>query len=287
MPKVAAITMVYNEPDFLPVWLRYYTTQLGSENCFVIDHGSDDGSTDSLDGAVMILRLDRSPHNDGERAVFVSKFAESLLSRYDFVLYSDVDEIVFSDPRIHTSLRKYCEGVTAPVVTAYGFELLFIRSCEKAADLSRPILEQRQWVRFASAMCKPVLISKPVSWAPGFHSVAEPVAFDGLFLFHLRWSDLAISLRRLSRSRVQLWADPDAGRWQRVSDSEYEQMLDGLATIPRNEGCSFFSFDPLLRDAACHVTASQVGREDDTYKISLEIFADEAWRVPKAFSKLF
>jgi hypothetical protein len=41
--EVAAIAMVFNEPVFLPIWLAYYGVELGYENLFVIDDGSNDG----------------------------------------------------------------------------------------------------------------------------------------------------------------------------------------------------------------------------------------------------
>ena len=37
--------MTYNEPDFVPIWTRHYTRHVGTEHCYVFDHGSDDGST--------------------------------------------------------------------------------------------------------------------------------------------------------------------------------------------------------------------------------------------------
>jgi len=40
--------MAYNESFYLKRWYRWYGSQLGIENCFVLDHGSDDGSTDDL-----------------------------------------------------------------------------------------------------------------------------------------------------------------------------------------------------------------------------------------------
>ncbi len=47
MPKqgLAVVTMCYNEPDFLPIWLDYYRRQVPVEHLYVVDHGSDDGST--------------------------------------------------------------------------------------------------------------------------------------------------------------------------------------------------------------------------------------------------
>ena len=286
MVKIAALTMVYNEPDFLPVWLRHYTKHVGEQNCFVIDHGSDDGST-SLTSGIQIIRMARSPHDDVMRVKKISEFVHLLLQDYDVVIHTDVDEIVFPDPRLHSSLVSFCEENSAPIITAYGFELFQMHKLEAKLDTTRPILLQRQWARFTSPMCKPILVRRVPTWAPGFHSTKDPVVFGDLFLFHLRWVDYDIGLKRLRRTRSQPWVDPKAGSWQRLEDSEFDKLFASLTTVPMHEGCSFFSFDPLLKNAADRVLASQAGRENDSYRISLDIWANEAWRVPKAMKSAF
>ena len=41
----AVFTMVYNEPVFLPIWLRYYSRFFAPDDIYVFDHQSTDGST--------------------------------------------------------------------------------------------------------------------------------------------------------------------------------------------------------------------------------------------------
>ena len=56
--KIAVVTMVFNEREFLPIWLRHYGPQVGYENLFVIDDGSTDGSTNNE----CIINLIKKPH---------------------------------------------------------------------------------------------------------------------------------------------------------------------------------------------------------------------------------
>lgn len=63
---LACVTMAYNEADMLPIWLKHYGRQAKPANCFVLDHGSDDGSTANLGGA-HLLRLARSPLDELSR----------------------------------------------------------------------------------------------------------------------------------------------------------------------------------------------------------------------------
>src|ERR1700748_3250790 len=95
--KCAVVTMVYNEPEFLPLWSKYYGALFGPENCFVIDHGSDDNSLAELRG-FNVVSIPRSPKDNEKRTRFVSKFCNNLLEWYDAFIYVDVDEIVIADP---------------------------------------------------------------------------------------------------------------------------------------------------------------------------------------------
>jgi hypothetical protein len=285
--KVAAVTMAYNEPDYLPIWARHYARQVGGRHCYVIDHGSDDGSTDNF-GEVNVARIPRSPQDDGRRTRFMSRFAASLLDWYDWVIHTDVDEIVLADPRFHPTLVDYCAGGPPEVVTAVGFNLHHLPESEPAIDLGRPIKEQRSWVRFTGAMCKPVLIRRAVDWVPGFHCASDaPVVFDQLFLFHLRWSDRDLGLKRLAKTRAMAWADPAAGAWQRVDDTEFISLFDLFARLPRREGVGFDIGIPPLKDAVQGFLATQKGREHERYKIDLDFNVDELWPLPPRFRGTF
>lgn len=278
--KVAAVTMVYNEPDFLPIWLRHYAHQVGGRHCYVIDHGSDDGSTDSH-GEVNVVRIPRSAQDDERRTHFISRFCAALLDWYDWVIHTDVDEIVLADPRSYATLTEYCAGSPPEVVTAAGFNVHHLPESEPAVDLTRPISEQRRWVRLSGAMCKPVLIRRAVDWVPGFHCASDaPVAFDRLFLFHLRWFDKALGLKRLAKTRAMPWADPQAGAWQRVPDSDFVSLFEVFSRLPQRENVEFDVAVAPLSDAVQAFLDSRKGREHERYKIDLELNVDELWAIP-------
>jgi hypothetical protein len=282
--NIAALTMVYNEADFLPIWLRHYGREVGASNCFVIDHGSDDGST-AADG-VNFFRFPRSPQDDGARAALVSAVAGFLLGRYDAVIHSDVDEIVVADPRLYPSLDAFCLANPAKVITAHGFDVLQMRD-EPAYDPTLPVLRQRNWLRFAAAMCKPVIIRKPVTWAPGFHCTTDPIMLGDLYLFHLRHFDFGISARRLARTRTQDWADPAAAPWQKISDAENKDWFNGYNDLRKRPDVDVRPDRPPLADVMTQFLLSQIGREAKTYKTVLNIDLGEVWKVPEAFRDVF
>lgn len=277
-PRLAAVSMVYNEADFLPVWLRHYGALVGLEHCYVIDHGSDDGSTAALDPANR-LRLPRSPHDDARRARFVSRFCDGLLEWYDWVLYTDIDEIVVPDPRLHSGLAALCALARGPVITAIGLNLHHMPE-EAPIDLATPLGAQRRWVRFTGAMCKPVLIRRGVNWAPGFHCADAPISFEPLYLIHLRWCDRDLGLKRLAKTRAMPWNDTEAGAWQRGTDAEYFALLEIFATMERESVTDFSLAAPPLAPAVAKFLASQAGREHETYSVDIGFNIDSLWPLP-------
>src|SRR4051794_21914145 len=232
--RVAALTMAYNEPVWAPVWARFYAGQVGAENCFLLDHGSDDGSTDSL--GITVERLERPAVLDEvARAATVTARAEDLLGSYDAVVHTDVDELVLADPARYPDLVAFAEHVPEPVVTAAGMDLQHLPDEEPPLDLARPIGQQRQWVRFSASMCKPVFVRRPVKWVPGFHACDAPMVTAGLYLLHLRYADLELGLQRLPRTRRLTVAQAQAHSHQRVLDQEFADMVRAIAGLPRED----------------------------------------------------
>jgi hypothetical protein len=284
--KVAAVTMGYNEPDFLPIWARHYSAQVGAKNCYYIDHGSDDGSTDAPSD-INIVRIPRSPYESPRSARFMSNFCSSLLEWYDFVLHTDVDEMVVADPAVADSLTSYCESCNFDAVTAIGFNLLHTgdESPIEQSTSRRPktVLERRSWVCFSAAMCKPVLSRKPIVWNPGFHR-ADDIAttLDDLYLFHLRFFDRDIGLRRLAKTRDMPWADLDDGWWQRIPDPDCLEMFARYDGLPRNNKVRLGKKSPQVLEALRQTFGPQ---DSGIFHINYE--AEELWPLPKRFRPIF
>ena len=280
--KLAAVTMAYNEPIYAPIWLRHYARQVGAAHCYVIDHGSDDGSLDTL-GVTSVLRLPRSPQDDPRRARFLSGFCAALLQWYDAVLYADIDELLVADPAQHRDLAAYAASMPAEVITAIGLDVQHLPGEEAGFDPVRSVGEQRRWARFNSAMCKPALIRRPVAWAPGFHCADVPPVFDRLYLFHLRYFDLGLGLARLAKTRTMPWAVPGAGSHQRMDDAAWSAMVRAIAGLPRLAGVPFDPALPPIAVCLDALRASMAGREGQTYRYDLNISPDALWEIPARF----
>ena len=278
--RIAAVTMAYNEPVWAPAWARHYAAQVGAEHCILLDHGTDDGSTEGL--PVPVRRLPRSPLDDAWRVSQVAAVAAELLQRYDAVIHTDADELLLADPALYPDLRAYAAAVPHPVVTAIGLDVQHLPDEEAALDPLAPFGPQREWVRFSAAMCKPALVRRPVAWSPGFHCCDAPLVTDRLYLLHMRYADLGLGLRRLARTRGQAFSSPDIAGHQRVPDAAFAGMVRAIAGLPRRDAKLEPDGAPLLHWLD-RLRASRAERERDEYKLDLSLSGDELWRLPPCF----
>jgi hypothetical protein len=284
---LAAITMVYNEPEYLPIWLNYYGSQIGLEHCYIIDHGTTDGSTSYLDERVNLIKIPRSPQDDVKRAKLVSLLCNGLLEYFDSVMYTDIDEIVVAEPSEYSNLSQFADENRLETVWAAGFEVQHVPDSESEIDLTKSISLQRNWVRLWGGECKCVLTRKPIIWAPGFHCSDRQLAFGPLFLFHLRYMDLNLGLLRLSRTRAQAWALDTAAEHQRWKDEFWTQVFMDFSRYPQKSESTLDIASPPLSTKINELVQSTEGRQGHVYKMDLNIYAHELWPLSQKFKGLF
>jgi Glycosyl transferase family 2 len=225
----ALITMVHNEPVFLPIWLGYYSRFFAPEDIYVFDHESDDGSTDREDFVRIPVRHNRVDHRWMVRKI--QDLQHELLGRYDMVLVTDVDEIVAPDPRFGT-LGDYLDRFDEEWVNCLGYELLHIRDQEPPLRLDRPILSQRHHWYFNDAYNKAALASVSMNWTPGFHGRTDgSYALDpDLRMIHLHRMDYELCLERHRTRSRRRWARRDArlgwaGHNRIVDEDQFEHWF--------------------------------------------------------------
>ena len=262
--------MVRDEAALLPIWCRHYLRQVGGGNLFVLDHGSTDGGTAGLPAE--IVPVPDGPLDEQQRADQVRVTAEVLLRRYDWVVHSDVDELVLADPRHFADLASYAAAERAVAARAIGLDLHHVPEEEGALVVEAPLGEQRRWVRFAASMCKPALVREAVRWAPGFHDSEPPGRFGALYLVHLRYVDLGMGLARLARTRSRA-ALPGTNPHQRVPDAAFEGLVRNVAGLPR---VAAPPFDPALPPLGEWVRRVMEGA-------AVSLAGDVLWELPGRF----
>ena len=204
--RIAALTYAYNEAVNLPLWIAYYGRQFGPSHLYVLDHGSDDGSTSGL-GAANVVRLPRTPFDDDSKSLVVSAFHSLLLQHFDTVVVCDCDEIVLPDPARYENLAQYI-AAEKPVMTAgLGLQIHHVLDQEGPIDLARPILSQRRLAFFSVPASKPVIASVPAAWRAGGHACSfRPTLDPGLFVIHTKFMDYTHAVNRHSLNARNLWS---------------------------------------------------------------------------------
>jgi hypothetical protein len=235
----ALITMVHNEPVFLPIWLGYYSRFFDPQDIYVFDNESDDDSAGGGGFVRMPVRHGRVDHTWMLRTI--QDLQHELLGHYDMVLVTDVDEIVAPDPRWGT-LGDYLDRFDEEWVNCLGYELLHLRDEEPPLRLDRPILAQRRYWYFNDAYNKAALASAPMEWTPGFHGRTDgSYNLDpDLRMIHLHRMDYELCLQRHRIRSRRRWARRDARRgWaghnRIVEEAEFERWFYEDAYFERFE----------------------------------------------------
>jgi hypothetical protein len=187
----AVFTVSHNEATLLPIWVKYYVSQVGAENVWILDHNTDDGSTDldRLPKSVHVKRLYSTSEGEDINLYlphyFINRQVELHQQRlfrfgYRCVLFAEVDELVIPDPNNYPNgLREYFKAAgTRPesVLSRQGFvcvnayQLAHLPSMERAIDLTKPLLSQRvYWIR-DDFFFKPLLSKVPLRYTTGHHN---------------------------------------------------------------------------------------------------------------------
>lgn len=202
--KAAVFTLVKNEGTFLPLWLRYYRQFFEDQDIYVLDHQSTDGSTDNLGVSTTLVENDTVFDVDWLRHL-ASDAKNSLLERYDIVIYAEADEFVAA-PKLAGGLREYIEKFKGDAVACNGFNVLHYPDKEPAIDLSRPLMEQRSLWAPHHLTCKPLLSRISLDYGPGCHtSIPQPNIDPDLYLIHMHQMDIEIAWKASQRWSKLKW----------------------------------------------------------------------------------
>lgn len=237
--SLAVCTMVYDDAEFLKIWLRYWTARLPAKSLYVLVHGAREEMMDLVQGATRIPLHRPEPYKNMEedRWHMLSGLASGLSHMHSTVVYTDVDEILLVDPDVNEDIIQTLIDLPDPVTTPYGIELIHRTDREpNLLDLSGNVLEQRSLVRATNFYCKPCIIKQPVSWGRGGHfSSYENVHFKaGLFNLHLRFMDEGLFMQRATKRRRTTFTNlkintTDRRRWRTSEDAAKEYLKRHIA----------------------------------------------------------
>jgi len=198
---LAVFTIVRNEAHFLPLMLQHYAAHVDPEDIYVLDNDSSDNSTDVAHHVVAVRNTVYFDHS--WLVARVRQFGAALLAQgYRRILFVEADELIAPNPRKYPGgLLDYVAklGADRAVVRATGYNVRHDPALEPSElDFNVPVLKQRTtWCR-VGLYDKPLLTTKVLDWAVGFHSAAGVgVAPDpDLVMFHLHFFDYNFNMKR-------------------------------------------------------------------------------------------
>jgi hypothetical protein len=239
--------MARDEADMLPRWVRYYGEQLGLDNLIVLDDGTADGSTERLPCTSFRLPPEPWRRNWGKtRRTLANGLSRGLLSCYDYVIFTDVDEFLVPDPLKYGGLLEYL-GASGdrPVIAPVAMNLLHDARTEPALDSTQPVLAQRCYVKFAPGMCKPCIKSIPAEWQLGFHGIRSSFHVSpDLWLIHMKYAD-AETTARVARHRHALYQNENRGSSLSAWRLRADQVVDRLNSwVAESSTAGTVDFDP-------------------------------------------
>ncbi|MGJ8545262.1 MAG: glycosyltransferase family 2 protein [Sulfitobacter sp.] len=254
MQKAAAVTMVRDDAFFLTAWLRHYGTQLGRENCYVINHGRGAEVAKLAEGC-NIIGIPGDPHKnfDVKRWGLLNNLVGGLRRYYQHVIVGDVDELVVVDPESGMDLAGFLDQAPeGRILTPLGLEVIHRIDLEHTAIESN-ILGPRRYVRPAPHYSKPCIVSAPAKLSRGGHFAQYDKLHtpDMLYLLHLKFCDFAQYTGVMDR-RNAVVADVGStvkeasiGRhWFAEARGEDRAVFDAFADLELVEG---FDMRPLRR----------------------------------------
>jgi hypothetical protein len=204
--RCAVFTIVKNEYYFLPIWLKYYKKYFADQDIYVLDHQSNDGSTDNLTvNHIPVVNEMAFDHN--WLVETIENFQVSLLEKYESVIFAESDELLYSpDMPLNILIEHFLNDPSKKHITCLGHEMIQDLEKESPLEIGGEIFKNRNyWFKYPDY--DKTLISKvPLKWVWGFH-YAKNIDRDfsyNLHLMHLHRCDFELMLKR-HEERANKW----------------------------------------------------------------------------------
>lgn len=191
-PVTCAIFTIGKDERFhLPQWIRYYSQHFAYEDMYVLDHESADPDVQTIldefehsGGNVFPIRSDVVFDHDWLLETAHATQSE-LLCHYDYVLYTDTDEIVIP---VDGTLGEFLENADKPSYRCIGYEVI------------------EDTVARHGMYDKTLLASHSLRWSYGWHDATPYIEPSGeLFLYHLHRMDYGEAWAKNRRWAQHRW----------------------------------------------------------------------------------
>lgn len=235
---VAVVTHCYNEGWMVKRWESHYGNAVGHQNLFIVDDGSEDGSTQSLHPMTNLIRIPRGDLDHDNMSQYCGYLQRFLLRRYKWVINTDCDEFLMSRGGLVADILALPDGIYRP---EHAIMPVHRPDEEEPFRPAEPFSGQhRTFVRETDDFLKPMVASRPTTWSTGFHACAEPSrTMAGLWHVHLyavdrdrrlskdmTWGSMSQTVTdRLSCATVAGTEDKTASELKDKADTELKMLL--------------------------------------------------------------
>lgn len=188
----AVFTIVRNEKFLLPLWLKHYSRYFDSEDIFILDNNTDDGSTDVTEAHVIEVNNPVAFDHDWILNT-VENFQKTLLEFYEVVIFCEADELIYSIyGKLNEVIKVFVKDSYCDTITCTGYEIVQDVNREKPYNNENNIFDLRnKW--FRNVIYDKSLVSRvPCKWTRGFHDLVGNYYKRhcyGLFLAHIHRID--------------------------------------------------------------------------------------------------
>jgi hypothetical protein len=234
--KAAVFTIVKNESYFLPKWIKHYQQYFDKADIYVLDHQSNDGSTEDL--SVNVVPVINELAFDHQWLVeTVQNFQIKLFESYEVVIFAESDELLYTlDKPLNEMIDDFISDQGQQLVTCVGYEVKQDLDNEATIMYTDKIFKYRDyWYRSAFHYDKTLISKIPLNWVWGFHDTighAKNYAYS-LHMVHLHRCDFELMLERHAE-RAKKWNiknDGDGVGFQHRL-GERDQVLSYFNQIP-------------------------------------------------------
>jgi hypothetical protein len=231
---IAIFSRVFNESEFVEIFVRHYQELTAPKNIYLIDHSSENVDIHALAErhGCQVITIPRGETDENNMRSFCEYFQRFLLTKYQWVIYADIDELLVHKSGA-THLRNILleddwKGLYKP---EHAYEIFHEPNSESEFDFSKKITHQRTVMAPHNGYLKPLVSSERAVWSPGFHKAlnSNQRTLPDLWLVHISYISLNYRLRRElergseRRSEADLSANLTVARFEN-EDKQLEKI---------------------------------------------------------------